>query len=270
MRNAAWRLIDTGALSACENMALDESLLHCFDPETCAPLLRLYGWNPPALSLGRFQRADDVLDLDRCQSHGVEIVRRITGGGVIYHADELTYSIVCSPLQIPDPGSIKESFRVLTTFLLDFYRGLALDACYAVDSGLKDVRFGERTPFCFAGKETFDILISGRKIGGNAQRRLKKVIFQHGSIPLVNRVGNGVVFMRERPAGIEDRVASLADMGVTADVAVLKENLIRAFSDCFGVKLLNDHPSQQEWQQAEQLKLEKYQQEFWTLEGEVP
>ena len=52
------RLIDTGPLTAAENMAIDEALLSCFDPKTSTPVLRLYGWSPPALSLGRFQQAE--------------------------------------------------------------------------------------------------------------------------------------------------------------------------------------------------------------------
>jgi lipoate-protein ligase A len=172
-----WRLIVTSPLSGAENMAIDEALLHSFDPALSLPVLRLYGWNPPALSLGRFQKAAEVLDMERCRDDGVAIVRRMTGGGVIYHADELTYSLVCAPGQIPPASSIKDSFRVLTGFLLAFYRALGLDAAYAVDAAPEGTRLGERTAFCFAGKESFDILANGRKIGGNAQRRLKGVIF---------------------------------------------------------------------------------------------
>ena len=128
-----WRLIDTGLLDGPTNMAIDEALLANFTPETSTPVLRLYGWSPPALSLGRFQKAAEVLDLDRCREAGVPIVRRITGGGVIYHAEELTYSLVCSPSHLPAATSIKESFRLLTSFLLAFYRSLGLAAEYAVD-----------------------------------------------------------------------------------------------------------------------------------------
>ncbi|MDD2310841.1 MAG: lipoate--protein ligase family protein [Desulfuromonadaceae bacterium] len=192
-----WRLIDTSPLSGAENMAIDEALLRSFDPATSLPILRLYGWNPPALSLGRFQKAAEVLDLARCRADGVAIVRRVTGGGVIYHADELTYSLVCSPEQIPATGSIKDSFRVLTGFLLAFYRGLGLEPAYAADVVPEGSRLGERTAFCFAGRESFDIIAGGRKIGGNAQRRLKGIIFQHGSIPLRNRAATGLSYMRD-------------------------------------------------------------------------
>jgi lipoate-protein ligase A len=54
-----------------------------------------------------------------------------------------------------------------------------------VKSGIPDERLGQKTAFCFAGKEEYDLLIKGRKMGGNAQRRFKDVIFQHGSIPII-------------------------------------------------------------------------------------
>ena len=133
MMKTDWRLVDTGPLSGPANMAIDEALLDAFDPGRSAPVLRLYGWRPPALSLGRFQDPPSVLDLDRCRADGVPVVRRITGGGVIYHADELTYAIVCAPHHLPAASTIKETFRHLTGFLLAFYRSLGLDAGRGLD-----------------------------------------------------------------------------------------------------------------------------------------
>src|SRR5512138_1693627 len=119
-RPRRWRFIDTGPSDGPTNMAIDEALLSSFDPNRSLPVLRLYGWSPAALSLGRFQNAEDVLDLDRCQAAGIPVVRRITGGGIIYHAAELTYSLVCAPYHLTPAASIKESFRILTSFLLSF------------------------------------------------------------------------------------------------------------------------------------------------------
>src|SRR6266568_7439915 len=197
-----WRFVDTGPLDGPANMAIDEALLLNFDPVQSMPVLRLYGWQPPALSLGRFQQAEEVLDLGRCVTANVPVVRRITGGGVIYHGDELTYSLVCAPQQIPAAASVKASFRVLTSFLLCFYQKLGLDAAYAVDHMPHGTCLGERADFCFAGKENYDILVNGKKIGGNAQRRMRSVIFQHGSIPLRDSVATGLGFLQKRPAGV--------------------------------------------------------------------
>lgn len=236
----SWRLIDTGPLDGPSNMAVDEALLACFDPARSRPVLRLYGWAPPAFSLGRFQKEAEVLDLERCAAAGVPVVRRITGGGVIFHAEELTYSIVCAPRHIPPAPSIKESFRVLTSFLLCFYGKLGIEARYAVDHFPPGTRLGERSQFCFAGKESYDILIDGRKIGGNAQRRLKDAIFQHGSIPLVNHAGHGAGFLREPPAGVGDTTAALGDFRAGLAPEELRKIMAEAFAEAFSAVLAGD------------------------------
>jgi lipoate-protein ligase A len=265
-----WRLIDTGSLAGPANMAVDEALLNSFDPASSLPVLRLYGWEPPAFSLGKFQVADEVLHLDRCREAGIPVVRRVTGGGVIYHAAELTYSIVCSQRHIPDATSVKGGFRALCGFLLLAYERLGLDASFAVDRNCGNGRLGERTPFCFAGKEEYDILVGGRKLGGNAQRRVRETVFQHGSIPLETRLAMALPFLRERPAGVEEGTASLAELGVTLPVDRLKEVLTGAFRDSLGVAFRESGLTSAEAGLAETLLREKYENDGWNREGAIP
>jgi len=250
-------------------MAVDEALLMSFDPELSPPILRTYGWHPPALSLGRFQNAAEVLDLERCRHDSVDIVRRVSGGGTIYHADELTYSIICSQSQIPPAASVKDSFRVLTGFLIEFYRSLGLKACYAVDADPGNVGLGGRTAFCFAGKESFDILLDGRKIGGNAQRRLKNVIFQHGSIPFINRAQHGLQYMKDRTPEHAEHTVSLFDCGVTADITALKSMLVEAFKQNMDVDISVESLSPDERRMADELLAVKYTSDRWNLQGDV-
>lgn len=265
-----WRLIDTGPCTGRENMAIDEALFRCFDPASSQPVLRLYGWQPPALSLGRFQKAGADLDLARCRADNLNVVRRITGGGAIWHADELTYSLVCSPRQIPPAASVKESFRVLTSFLLGFYRALGLQADYAVDLASSGSKLGQRTPLCFAGKESYDIMLHGRKIGGNAQRRSREIIFQHGSIPLQNRVGQGLQYLKIRPKGLEQATTCLDDEGITATVEQLKLILQQQFTAQLVAELQSEGLTEQERILSEKLLLEKYSADCWNLEGDEP
>ena len=266
-RPPSWRLIDTGPLDGPTNMAVDEALLGCFDPERSTPLVRLYGWDPPALSLGRFQKSADVLDLARCAAARVPVVRRITGGGAIYHADELTYAIVCAPHHLPPARSVKESFRILTAFLLRFYADLGLAPRYAVDHVPAGTQLGERTPFCFAGKESYDIVVDGRKIGGNAQRRLRNVIFQHGSIPLENRASLGAGFLRETPRGLEEGTVSLAELGITTQARELREGLAAAFAGAHGASLVHGSLTNREEALAHELLGRKYTTATWNHDG---
>lgn len=268
---AVWRLIDSGPwCGGRENMAVDEALFRCFNPAVSRPVLRLYGWQPPALSLGRFQKAADDLDHARCAADGLTVVRRITGGGAIYHSDELTYSLVCSPLQLPATASVKESFRSLTSFLLGFYHALGLQAAYAVDQAPEGSRLGQRTPLCFAGREHYDIMVTGRKLGGNAQRRSRGIIFQHGSIPLQQRAEQGVQYLKNKPQGIGQVTTCLADQGIAVDLAQLKLLLTRQFQACLGVGLQPDGLTEQEQALAHNLAAGKYGDDAWNLEGSEP
>jgi lipoate-protein ligase A len=250
-------------------MAIDEALLSCFNPETSAPVLRLYGWAPPALSLGRFQDAHAVLDLDRCRTDSIPVVRRMTGGGVIYHSDELTYSLVCAPRHLPSCSTVKESFRLLTGFLIAFYGSLGIHARYAVDAASDTERLGERVPFCFAGRESFDIIADGRKIGGNAQRRQKNTIFQHGSIPLADRIATGIAYLSEKPRITATSVASLADFGVVAAESGLRSGLATAFSATLGVVMESSVLTPDELRMSVLLESGKYRADSWNLDGET-
>ena len=262
-----WRFIDSGPLDGCSNMAVDEALLACFHPEKTRPVFRIYGWDPPALSLGRFQKGGEVLDRKNCTEAGVAVVRRITGGGVIYHADEITYSIVCSPDHVPPAASIKESFRALTSFLIRFYGKLGLDPCYAIESFPDGAGIGGRSAFCFAGKESYDILIQGKKIGGNAQRRLKKAIFQHGSIPLVNRSEFGARLLGNPPLGIGEATTALCDLGVDLPRGELKRLMAQSFAETMGAAMEEDSLTGDEDATADTLALHKHSLASWVWDG---
>ena len=267
VRRMEWRLIDTGPLDGPSNMALDEALLACFDPGSSAPVLRLYGWNPPAFSLGRFQKPEEVLDLERCARAGIPVVRRVTGGGCIFHAEELTYSIICTPGQISDIIGVKESFRRLCGFLLLAYRKIGLFPAFAVDSPQRPASLGERTPLCFAGTEEYDILVDGRKLGGNAQRRSRGIIFQHGSIPLRPALSEARPYLRcELPEG----ATSLAEAGFPLEPEALKEQLLASFQENLGITLRSSVSDSEEQEKADLLREAKYCSDAWNLEGEAP
>lgn len=187
-----WRWVDTGPLPGPLTMAVDETLLDAYRKHPHLPIFRFYGWSPAAISLGRFQRYDEDIFPDACEQAGVPLVRRITGGGAIYHDHEVTYSLVCSRSDL-GRMTVKESYRKLCGFLLELYAGLGLDARFAVDRSPGDPSLGRKTVHCFAGREAYDITVGLPhggvvKLGGNAQRRLGELVFQHGSIPLTLRM----------------------------------------------------------------------------------
>src|SRR4030067_1527656 len=93
MRPVRVRLICPAGRVGPENMAVDENLMHCH-LRALRPVLRTYAWDPPAISIGRYQTTDRIY-YEACRKDGVPVVRRITGGGAIFHDSEVTYSFVC-------------------------------------------------------------------------------------------------------------------------------------------------------------------------------
>lgn len=164
-------------------MAIDELLIERFR-EHRIPIFRIYGWKHPAITIGRYQEIDRTINAGQCKKHGIPVIRRMTGGGAIYHNQEITYALACSTENIGAENlSISESFEFLNRFLIKTYKELGFTAEYAKYLCPSNGRVNQ-TLFCFSGNEEYDILINAKKIGGNAQRRFNDIIFQHGSIPI--------------------------------------------------------------------------------------
>ncbi len=164
-----WR--DQAPHSATLNMAIDEALLMQDLP---ASLLRIYTWEKPAISMGYFQKASEI----RSQvPNGVELVRRSTGGGLVDHRDDATYSLVIPSSNALARATPEEAYRV-------FHAGM----CEAFqDAGIAAELAPECNPAgagaCFAGGYArFDVLIAGRKVAGAAQRRSRYGLLHQGSI----------------------------------------------------------------------------------------
>jgi len=253
-----WRLIDTGELDGFSNMAFDEALLESFDPEKSLPVLRLYGWNPPAFSIGRYQKAEEVLDLEKCRANHIPVVRRITGGGAIYHTQELTYSLVCTQKHLPGSLNVKESYKKISFFLIMAYRSLGLDASYALENkNNTEMKLGVKTPFCFAGKEEYDIVIQGKKIGGNAQKRSRITIFQHGSVPYRQNLDYSSSFLLTPLSPEEKESTDLFSQTGILSPEDFKQKILSAFSENLSISLVETELSSNEKALYEKILNEK-------------
>jgi lipoate-protein ligase A len=260
--NKSVRLIPLAGFSPYENMAIDEFMIESYERNS-RPVLRLYYWSPPGLSIGRNQDAQNEINLEKCAEKHLPIVRRITGGGAIYHSNELTYSIVCSENDLSEtPVSVKASFEILNGFIMRMYSKFGLKAAYAkdIDPGAK---FGERAPFCFAANEEYDVVIGSKKIGGNAQMRKKKTIFQHGSIPLCENAG-ATDFMREN-TGTGNYTFLNALLGRKVDVAEAAANLAAAFIEEFNADLREEPLGMEEKKEVVGILTSRYALNNWNL-----
>ena len=234
-----FRLIRSQPSSAVYNMALDENIFARFLDDR-VPVFRVYRWRTPSFTYGVGIDPARSLLMDACASDGVEVVKRMTGGGVLFHHDEITYSFVCVKDDIGEPQEILVSYRAICAFLIRFYASLGLVASFACNE--KD--FKERSAahyLCSAAHEKYDIVINGRKIGGNAQKRRKQAIFQHGSVPC--RIEWNVMrsYCRQFPRELSAQATSLSEeLAVVPDKKVLEQKLIEAFSEVFGVTFIED------------------------------
>jgi lipoate-protein ligase A len=222
-----FRLIDSGPRDAFYNMALDQALLEAVAGGSSPPVLRFYGWSPPAVSLGYAQELAEEVDLTALERHGVDVVRRVSGGGAVFHHEELTYSLIMREGHPLAAGSVPETYRRLCAALI---AGLALIGVEAAFQPVNDI-----VVHGIAGH-------SGKKISGNAQSRRLGCLLQHGTVLL----GLDLELMfslltvkaeklkKKRLEDARERVTSLRSLGIALDFAasvpIFTEGFRRALS----------------------------------------
>jgi lipoate-protein ligase A len=171
-----------GAHDARENMRRDAALLAAAHASAAfEPVLRLYRFAPPGITLGRAQDPARVLDLERCARDGVTWAVRPTGGRAIFHDQEATYAFV-APLEHPEgAGSIAETYARISVLIVRALARLGVPARLA--PGVRGARGGAGAP-CFASTARHEIVIGDRKLVGSAQRRTGRALLQQGSLLL--------------------------------------------------------------------------------------
>ena len=178
-----WRLIVDGDLPGSRNMARDVAILEAVSTGASPPTVRLYGWSPPCLTLGKHQGLD-AADLVFCRDHGVDVARRPTGGRALLHHLELTYAVVAPLGRGPLPTRLQEAYRLICAGLVDACRSLGVAA--ELTGGEVNLRLPNPTSTvpCFEGPAEGEVVAAGRKLVGSAMRAHAGCILQHGAILL--------------------------------------------------------------------------------------
>jgi lipoate-protein ligase A len=264
-----WRLIVDSAAPGAWNMAVDEALLEHTREGKSPPTLRLYDWNPDCLSLGYAQSYNDV-DAPRLCERGWGLVRRLTGGRAILHANELTYSVSAQASEPQVAGSLLESYNRLAEALLHAVRYLGVPA------QMKAAAASDRktpNPVCFEAPSAYEITIDGKKLIGSAQARRRDGVLQHGSLPLsgkLERITEALVYPDDRARGeaaqrLLARAASMESVlhrVVSWDEAAAA--VVRGFEEVLGIRFGRGSLSDSERQRARALQDEKYGCPEWT------
>ena len=235
------RTLETGYNNAALNMAIDEALMENIDH---APILRIYGWRPAAVSIGYFQSIKEEIDLEMCSRMGVDVIRRLTGGGAVLHEMELTYSFITKQY----PQNIMESYKWICEAIVISINRLGFDASFVPLN---------------------DIVVNGKKVSGSAQTRRNGVLLQHGTLLLGVDVDKMFCVLKVPSEKVKDKIIKDVKERVTSLSGITFEkmasSLKTSFATKFDAKLLADIMSTKETNRAICLAERKYSTKEWNF-----
>lgn len=234
------------------NMAIDEAILRHTDSSP-APIttLRLYTWRKPTVSIGYAQHPQKALNLKYCVQHGLEIVRRPTGGRAVLHADELTYSVVSNDLEVFGGDGIRETYLTIGRIL---QQALVQIGCPAElspgninrkylslgtsDKGSSPMGTRSVAEPCFSSTSKYEITAGGRKLIGSAQRRLKRAFLQHGSIIIGCDYEFQAVALAADPLGLKQSFVGIKEYCAVPNYEIaLRRFIPESFKDTLGMAI---------------------------------
>ncbi len=249
-----WRLLVDGALPGAVNMARDAAILEAVAGGDAPPTLRLYGWQPPCLSLGRHQGLE-AADLGFCRAHGIDVVRRPTGGRALLHHHELTYA-VAAPLGVgPIPHKLQDAYRRICTCLVRWCHELGTDAGLTPGEINLSLPSPRSTVPCFEVPAGGEVVVGGRKLIGSAARTHGGAILQHGAILLDwdSELQAGAMGLGD-DSSLRPLVTTIRDeLGRSPRRTILERALIEAFATGLGITLQPGALSSGEADQEEDL-----------------
>ena len=267
-----WRLLPFASLPAPENMAIDEAVFLGCRRETSAPVLRFYGWQTPAISIGRFQDLPGEIDLEACRRLSVPVVRRPTGGKAVFHDGDLTYALAADSRRHGFPPDILGTYRLIGHCLRRGLAELGIRGDMAAEG-----RSGEDRPAtasCFALPSRYELLVDGRKICGSAQVRSQGSFLQQGSLLIgfdarrtcelmfpVRSGGDAIARLRESVTSLGDHLTPVPDVGA------LCRAMRKGFETALGIRLAEDRLSREEEDLKDLLRERKYGSADWTMNG---
>jgi len=242
-------------------MAIDEAILTARTRNLAPNTIRFYRWNPSAVSIGKFQNIENEVQLDKCKKYGVDVVRRITGGGTVYHdtEGEITYSVVANKKDLKAEN--------INAVYAKFYDGIA--------EALKIL--GINADFNEGNAKTCpNLTVNGKKISGSAQSHKKGVVLQHGTLLVDVDLEEMFTFLRVPWAKTCMEVINVAknkitsikkELGKTVSVEEVNNALSEGFKKALSIQLLEGELTPYENEIASKLYKEKYTTDEWNFKG---
>lgn len=241
----SWRLIAYEEYDGAMNMALDEAILEAHLKNLVPPTLRFYGFKPACISFGHSQKIEEDI-VARLQAHGLDLVRRPTGGRAVLHENELTYSFVGS--------------EGLESSILAAYKQICLGLQLGMEKLGLTLELGEtKVPYkdlqdCFAATTGSDLHYQGKKMIGSAQLRRRQACLQHGSILLKQDQKLLPKLLGQMAGNVGKRHANLYEVcGKEIEIAKLTDCLSQGFAQAFSCQFEIAAITQDEITMAHQL-----------------
>ena len=247
------------------NMAVDEHLFRALTDEP-RTVVRFYRWERPTASLGYGQDPGRVLDMEFCRANGVDVVRRMTGGKLVLHHDEVTYSVCSSDVETFG-STVGGSYRLISEGLMQGLEKLGLNPVLA---GAPPSSYARGTMPCFAHPGRDEVEIGGRKIIGSAQKRAGAKFLQHGSIPLLADEKLLKAVSRKGEGTDEIRMISLSEaVGRPVSFESAVEYLASGLAEFFGIVFEPLRMTDEDLAAIARLEKLKYATDAWTMEGQA-
>ncbi|MFW6024704.1 MAG: lipoate--protein ligase family protein [Candidatus Woesearchaeota archaeon] len=249
-----WRFIGFKKYKGSMNMAIDESISQAIYKKrgNAVNTLRLYGWIPSCVSVGFFQDIKKEVDLDTAKDMSVDVIRRLTGGGAVFHEHEITYSLIISEKYATE--DIVESYEEICSCLIKGLSKLGINPVF---------------------KPINDILLNGKKISGSAQTRMNGTLIQHGTILLDLDVDKMFRLLKVPDEKIKDKIISNVKKRVTclndeleSEVSIEKisQYIKKGFEEVFNINFIESELTEDEISLAKKLEKEKYSTKEWIYQ----
>jgi len=247
----AWRLLKLEVNDAFTNMAIDEAIVIARIKDLVPNTLRFYQWKPSAVSVGRFQEVSKEIQIENCRQKGVDIVRRITGGGTVYHDSqgEITYSVIAKE---EDFGTtdVFQAYNIICNGLIEAAKILGVKA-----------DFNPGDP-----KNCPNIAIQGKKISGSAQFHRGGVLLQHGTFLLEADLEKMFTFLQIPWAKLTSIKNELGEKVSTEEAY---RALVKGFEKALNVQLREKVLTSYEQKLAQKLRMDKFLTKEWNLRGKT-
>jgi lipoate-protein ligase A len=264
-----WRLLKLEINTPAMNMAIDEAILLASVTGSIPNTLRFYRWNPSAVTIGKFQKLKNEVNLENCKRLGVEVIRRISGGGTVYHdsKDEITYSVIAKTENL--------GTKDITEVYSKIYA--AIDHALQLMGIVADYNEGDQ-------KNCPNLTVNGKKISGSAQANKSGVVLQHGTLLLNVDLAKMFTLLRVPWTNSCMQVVNVAKNKITSvqnelGHAVTPETAANAIAHGFAVALkmpvieniqtVEGELNSQERELAEKLCKEKYSTDEWNFNGKT-